>query len=133
MPSLATASGVPPDLAIVSAMAVISRTVSPLTLGPQRLQGAALAGRRWCAAEVIEDRIDGALADPGRTDFDAAHARLRAEGNEIGVHFAEFAAANAVFLLRQHDDGAALGRLVSERGELGGVGQFLLGDPAQAA
>jgi hypothetical protein len=30
---LATASGVPPDFAIVSAMAVTSRTVSALTLG----------------------------------------------------------------------------------------------------
>jgi hypothetical protein len=30
---LATASGVPPDLAIVSAIALISRTVSALTFG----------------------------------------------------------------------------------------------------
>ena len=37
------------------------------------------------------------------------------------------APADAVFLLRQHDDRAALRRFVGQRGKLRRVGQFLLG------
>ena len=50
---------------------------------------------------------------------------------KLALQFREFAAADAVFLLGQHDDGAALRRLVGERGELRGVRQFLLGHAAQ--
>ena len=38
----------------------------------------------------------------------------------------DVAAANAVFLLGEHDDGAPFRRLVGERGELRGVGKLLL-------
>ena len=41
---------------------------------------------------------------------------------------AEVAAAQVVLLLGQHDDGAAFGGFVGERGELRGVGQPLLAD-----
>jgi hypothetical protein len=41
--------------------------------------------------------------------------------------FVDVTAANAVFLLSEHDDGAPFRRLVGERGELRGVGQLLLG------
>ena len=50
--------------------------------------------------------------------------KLRAELGHV-------AAADAVFLLGQHDDRAALRRLVGERGELRRIGQFLLGHAAQ--
>ena len=56
--------------------------------------------------------------------------RLRGERNEVGLQFGEVAAADAVFLLGQHDDRAAFGRLVGERGELRRVGEFLLGHAA---
>jgi hypothetical protein len=62
-------------------------------------------------------------------DLDAAHAAPRGEGNEVGAQLGEIAAANAVPLLGEHDDGAALGGLVGERGELRGIGQLLLGTP----
>ena len=41
------------------------------------------------------------------------------------------AAADAVLLLRQHDDRAALRRLVGQRGKLRRIGQFLLADAGQ--
>ena len=48
-----------------------------------------------------------------------------------GMNFApsslDVAAADAVFLLGEHDDGAAFGRLVGKRGELRGVGKLPLG------
>ena len=130
LPSLATASGVPPDLAIASAIAVISRAVSALTFGPQRLHGAAGADRGRGTVEEVQDRVDRALADPRRADLDAAHAGLRGERDEVGLQLGELAAADAVFLLGQHDDRAAFRRLVGERSKLRRVGQFLLGHAA---
>src|SRR4029077_6802293 len=125
-PSLATASGVPPDLAIASAIALISRTVSALTLG-----------RRACTAPPAATaasggfRLDRPFSAPGRADLDTAHARLGAERNEAGLHVGELAAADAVLLLGQHDDRAPLRRLVGTRCQLGGVRQCLLGHAAQ--
>ena len=52
------------------------------------------------------------------------------ERDEVRFHFGKLAAADAVFLLGQHDDRAALGRLVGERGKLRRVRQFLLGHAA---
>jgi hypothetical protein len=43
----------------------------------------------------------------------------------------QFAPAQAVLFFRQHDDGAAFGRFVRERRELGGVRQFLHGHAGQ--
>jgi len=62
--------------------------------------------------------------------FDAAHARLRREGHELRADLGKVAAANAVFLLGEHDDRAALRRFVGKRGELGGIGKFGRGHAA---
>ena len=70
-PSLATASGVPPDLAIASAIALTSRTTSALTLGRDAARS---ADRGSADVEIVEDRVDRALADPRAADLDAAHA-----------------------------------------------------------
>src|SRR5665213_2477919 len=107
-PSLATASGVPPAFAIASAIALISRTASALTAG-------------------CEDR---ALSDPRVADFNPAHAALRGERNEFGLHFSQIAATDAILLLRKHDDGAALGRLVGKRSKLCRIRQLLFGHAA---
>ena len=74
-----------------------------------------------------EHRVAGALADRVAVEVDAAHARLRGELDELGVLRVDVPAADAE-LLGQHHDGAALGRLVGQRGELGGVGELLHGD-----
>ena len=48
------------------------------------------------------------------------------KGTKLGVrHFVNLAAADAVFLLGQHDDAAAFRRFVGEAGELGRLGEFL--------
>jgi hypothetical protein len=61
---------------------------------------------------------------------DAAHARLRGEGHEGRVQLIHVAAADAVLLLGEHDDGAALRRFVGQRGELRRIGEILLVDAA---
>ena len=76
--------------------------------------------------EIIEDGVDRALADPRAVDLDAAHPALRRERDELGAELVDVAAANAVFLLGEHDDGASLRRLVGKRGELRRVGKLLL-------
>jgi hypothetical protein len=78
--------------------------------------------------EEAGDGVGGALADAGAGQVDAAHAGLRGEGNELGVNAAEVASAEVVLLLGEHDDGAAFGGFVGERGELRGVGHALLAD-----
>src|SRR5262249_13320578 len=59
-------------------------------------------------------------------EVDAAHARCRAERDELVL--AELALAEPELFLGQHYDRAALGRLVGERGELRDLGQLLLAD-----
>ena len=56
-------------------------------------------------------------------EVDAAHARLRAEGDELRAERLHVAPADAVLLLGEHDDRAAFGRLVGQRGQLRRVGQ----------
>ena len=46
-------------------------------------------------------------------------------GMNLRVHRRHVAAADAVFLLGQHDDRAALRRLVRQRRKLRRIGQFL--------
>ena len=58
--------------------------------------------------------------------FDAAHARRRAERDEVVL--SEDPLAQIEALLRQHDDRTALGRLVGERRELRHLGQLELLD-----
>ena len=81
------------------------------------------------SARPAIDRVGGALAQPRAVHVDAAHARLRGEGHEArrscgGDHLV---LAEPV-LLGQHDDRAALGRLVGQRDELRGLGELGLGD-----
>ena len=81
--------------------------------------------RRDAAALLLDpaaDRVGGALADAAAVDFDAAHARLRGERDELGA--VQLAAAQVVSLLREHDDRATLRRLVGEARELRRVGEL---------
>jgi hypothetical protein len=72
-------------------------------------------------------RLDGALADRDAVEIDPAHARLGGERHEAGVEAGHVAGADAIGLLGQHHDRAALRRLVGERRQLGGVGEIRLG------
>ena len=110
---------------MLSAMALTSRI--SLSADPAFARGGSGCrglGRR--SLEIIEDGVDRALADPRIADLDAAHPALRRERDELGAELVDVAAADAVFLLGQHDDRASLRGLVGERGELRRVGQLLL-------
>ena len=74
------------------------------------------------------DRVGRALADLAAVDVEARHAGRGRERDE-DVARSQVALADVEALLGQHDDGAALGGLVGQRGQLGGVGQLLLGVP----
>ena len=65
------------------------------------------------------------------TDVDAAHPGLGGEGDEVRAERGHVALAQAVLLLGEHHDRAALRRLVGERGELRRVGELPLGDAAR--
>ncbi len=78
-----------------------------------------------------DDRTGRALADLAPVDVHARHPGLGGEGDPLGTRqLALVALAQSVLLLRQYDDGAALGRLVGQRRQLGGVGDFGLRRPA---
>ena len=84
---------------------------------------------RELAAHVGAHAVGRALAVLLAVHVHAAHARLRGEGYELGVgQLRELAPADALLLFGEHDDGAALGGLVREAGELRGVGEFVGGD-----
>ena len=85
-------------------------------------------GRERAAAvlDVAPYRVGRALAVLETVQIDAAHARLGGEGDEVRIVAREVAAAQAVLLLREHDDRASLGRLVGERAELRRLRQLLL-------
>ena len=76
---------------------------------------------------VGDDGVGRALADLAPVEVDARHARLRGERARTTASCrAELAPAQAVALLGEHDDRAALGRLVGQRGQLRGLGQLAL-------
>ena len=77
-----------------------------------------------CSLTKLDDRFGGALAELAAVDIDAAHARVGGERNEVRLVLGDFAAAQAVLLLGQHDDRAAFGSFVGQAGELRGIGQF---------
>ena len=85
---------------------------------------------RRAAPDIVQDRIDRALADddaPASTPL----MRVCAEnGTNVAPQLRHVAAADPVFLLGQHDDRAALRGFVGQRGELRRVGELLLGDAA---
>ena len=78
----------------------------------------------------FDNGVDSALANPPVTDLHSAHAAVSRERDEIAAKLTQVATANAVLLLREHDDRTALRRLVGERGELGGIRQLLFADAA---
>src|SRR5205085_10928221 len=90
---------------------------------------------RHCApaalGDVAFDRVHRALAYLAPVIVNAGHARLRGEGNEVRLMRREFTATQAVTFFRQHDDRTTFGRLVGERRELRGVGQFRLAHTGQ--
>ena len=105
--SCATTSGVPPARAILST------------------SSSSRAGIR--AALLLDpplDRVGRALAELLAVEVDAAHPGRRRERDERRLVLRELAAADVVLLLREHDDRAALGRLVGERGELRDLGEL---------
>ncbi len=84
-------------------------------------------GRRLTALvlDAIDDRVAGALAQLLAVEVDAAHPRRRAERDELRVAARESSwLADPVLLLGEHDDRAALRRLVGERGELCSLGEL---------
>ena len=103
----ATASGVPPSVAMPSTIA-----------SELRGHGAALL------RDPAADRVGGALADAAPVEVDAAHARLRGERHQLGARGGR-GAREPVALLGEHDDRATLGRLVGQARELRGVGQLV--------
>ena len=110
--SSATTSGVPPEVAIRSTIASSSAgTVPP----PSSIQ------RR------IESAAPLRIERPSRS---MPLIRVSAV-NGTSVPSPSVALAEAVALLREHDDRAALGRLVGEARELRGVGELVLVDARQ--
>ena len=77
---------------------------------------------------VLRDRVEGALADLAAVEIDARHPGDGGKGDKRGGVGGKLAATQVVFLLRQHDDRAALGSFIRKRGELSGVGQILVRD-----
>ena len=75
-------------------------------------------------ADVIGDGIGGAFADLEAVQVHARHAGLGGEGHELRLVRREFASANAVPLLGQHHNGAALGSFIRQRGKLSRIGQL---------
>ena len=92
-----------------------------------RSSSASSSGGAWppSSCDPAQDRVAGALAQPRAVEVDAAHPRLRGEGDEGASSAAELVLAQAV-LLGQHDDRAALGRLVGQRRELRRLGEVRL-------
>ena len=94
----------------------------PVELGLERRRRlAALVG------DPADDRVARALAQAGAVEVDAAHARLRGERHELRVRRQELVLADAV-LLGEHDDRAALRRLVGQRRVLRRLGEIGLLD-----
>ena len=77
--------------------------------------------------DEVDDRVAGAFAQLPAVEIDAAHPRLRRERYELRVETCHVVLADPV-LLGEHDDRAALRRLVGERGELRDLGELGLGD-----
>ena len=77
--------------------------------------------------DVAFDGVRRALANLASIQVDAGHAGARRERHEDGLLWRELTLAQAVSLLRQHDDRTPFRRFVGQRGELGGVGHLAIG------
>ena len=109
--SWATTRGVPPDCATPCTSVSSSAGALSAVLRDEAL-----------------DRVGGTLAQAPAVEVDAAHARRGREGDELVL--AELLLAEPEPLLGEHDDRAALGRLVGERRELRGLREVELLDAA---
>jgi hypothetical protein len=89
-----------------------------------------IAGKRLPWRQPSSNRIGRALADLRPAEVDAAHAALRENGTKVRTRARHRARASRTF--REHDDAAALGRLVGERGELRASRELLLASPGAA-
>ena len=111
----------------------------PVVLGDDERRAALLARRAGrpssssagelppCSRDEALDGVGGALADRAcRSGRRRSSASWRVNGTNCVL--AELALAEAEPLLREHDDRAALRRLVGERGELRHLGQLALVD-----
>ena len=120
LPSLATASGVPPDAAMHARR---SASIARAGLGHRAALTAAPDVARMSTGRPRR-RLCGSTSPRCSTPLMRVCA---VKGMKFGSSLGELAAADAVFLLGQHHDGAALRRFVGQRGELGGIGEVLLG------
>ena len=82
-----------------------------------------------CSADPPLDRVGRPLADLAAVEIQARHPGRGGEGDE-GVLALELTLPDVEAVLGQHHDGAALGGLVGQRGQLGRVGHVLLAVPA---
>src|SRR4029450_8104494 len=103
----ATTSGVPPSRAMSSTIGSSSPGTAPAWL-----------------LDPGNDGVGGPLADLPAVEVRPRHPGLGGEGDEPGALLQQLPAAQAVALLGQDHDRAALGGLVGQRGELGGVDQL---------
>ena len=115
LPSRATTSGVPPD-----AWRSRRRTARTDSGGRRRRS---LSEATASTASTAPLRMDAAVRGRRRSCGSA-----RVNGTNWRIAAAHVAAANAELLLGEHDDRAALRRLVGQRGELRGIRKLLFGD-----
>ena len=133
--SLATASGVPPWVAMRSAIAVIWRTASDTG-----------AARKAACAPPAAARRTGAVEPPCAKAIMASTAPLRIATPPTSMPLIRVCAENGtkrassgaisrprkpVFLLGEDDDRAAFRGLVGQRGDLRRIGEFAFLDPGQ--
>ena len=90
----------------------------------RRCRRVRLARGRLRRAPIRRPSSPRPCAAGGRLEVDTGHPCRRAEFDPVRLgEFARCAGPQAVLLLGEHDDGAALGRLVGEAGQLRGVGE----------
>ena len=77
--------------------------------------------------DELDHGVTRALAQVLAVQVDPAHPGLRGERDELRVQLGHVVLADPV-LLGEHDDRAALGRLVGQRGQLRDLGQLGFGD-----
>ena len=97
---------------------------------PRNAVGNFRKGLRHIAPGILHKLSDGvrsAFAQSAAIDIHAAHPCIGGERNKVGFVLGDFATAQAVFLLGQHDDRAPLWRFVGKAGKLRGIRQFAFG------
>src|ERR1019366_10349564 len=72
----------------------------------------------------LSNGISRALSQAAAIHVNTAHSRICGERNELGMMLGEFATAQFVFLLGQHDNRTPLWRFIGKAGELSSICQF---------